>query len=82
MDSSGSIVTLKCWACGKTVDIETNGPPQFAYEVACWADDVGWRGVLDLEHSRSLVFCSDGCRDGSKKKDGSYRLRPKKKVEG
>lgn len=68
--------TLRCWACGKTVEIETNGPPQFAFEVMGWAKDVGWIGIIDLKHSRSLVFCSQPCVELAKTKRASFRLRP------
>ena len=72
---------LRCWACGQTVEIETAGPPQFAFELAGWAKDVGWIGVLDMEHSRSLVFCSQGCVDAAKTKRGTFRLRPPPNTE-
>ena len=50
------IITLVCWQCGVKKDITVDGPPQFAFELAAAADAVGWKGVIDLEHSRSMVF--------------------------
>jgi hypothetical protein len=67
---------LRCWACSRTVEIETAGPPQFAFEVAGWAKSVGWIGVIDHQYSRSLVFCSQACLDLCKTKRGTLRLRP------
>ena len=48
------------------------------------ANSIGMKGVLDIEHSRSLVFCNDTCANAEKKKNGSFRLRPKgvAKAEG
>jgi hypothetical protein len=68
---------LKCWTCGKLAPIETNGPPQFAFEVAEWAKDIGGIGIIDLRRARSLVFCSESCEEAAKTKSGSFRLRPR-----
>lgn len=68
---------LKCWHCGKERCIEVSGPPQFAFEVAGWANDVGMHGVLDMKHGRSLVFCNQACAKAETTKDGSFRARPK-----
>ncbi len=68
--------SLRCWACGKTVDIDTEGPPRFAFELAGWAQDIGWIGVMDYARNRSLVFCSQPCLDLCKTKRGTIRLRP------
>lgn len=68
---------LKCWHCGKEKCIEVTGPPQFAFEVAGWANDVGMLGVMDMKHGRSLVFCDHACSNAEKTKDGSFRARPK-----
>jgi hypothetical protein len=69
--------TLRCFACGQTKPIIAPEPPRFAFEVAKWAQDIGWIGALDPAHSRSLVFCSQACCDASKTKNGQFRLRPK-----
>lgn len=69
-------LTLVCFGCGAKLAIEVSRPPQFAFELAGWAQDVGWKGELDFYRHRALVFCSDGCRDKSKTKQGTYRLRP------
>jgi len=69
---------LKCFTCGKLAHIETECPPQFAFEVANWAKDIGWVGVIDMYHSRSLVFCSESCCEKAKTKKGTFRLRSPK----
>jgi len=71
---------LKCWSCGKTQPIEVDVPPRFAFEVVGMANDIGWHGVIDMEHHRSLVFCSEVCVEMAKKKDGGFRVRPSKVV--
>jgi hypothetical protein len=74
--SAGYACSLACWVCGKTVEIEVFAPPQFAFEVAGWAKDIGWVGVLDIDHGRSLVFCSNDCCEKAKTKRGAFRARP------
>jgi hypothetical protein len=69
---------LACWTCGKKQAIVMRQAPQFAFEVATAANDIGWIGVLDLPHSRSLVFCSNECCDKAKLKSGEFRKRPPK----
>lgn len=68
---------LTCWHCGKTTCIEVQGPPQFAFEVAGWANDVGMLGVLDMKHRRSLVFCNRACADAETTRSGDFRVRAK-----
>lgn len=70
------IAALVCWSCGERREIEVEREPRFAYEVASWANDVGWVGILDMERSRSLVFCSDACLNRQRTKDGRIRVRP------
>jgi hypothetical protein len=52
--------------------------PQFGFELAGIAGDAGWVGVVDTDHSRVLVFCSDACLNKAKTKRGTIRLRPVK----
>lgn len=68
--------TLACWSCRRTISIGVSSPPRFAFELAGWANDVGWIGVLDWPNNRGLVFCSQGCVEAAKKNDGSFRKRP------
>ena len=72
------LIDLKCWHCGKTATIEVMEPPQFAFQIAGWANDIGWRGHIDMMHGRSLVFCSDEHADAERTKAGHFRLRPKR----
>jgi hypothetical protein len=69
--------TLVCWACGKKHSVVMTREPQFAFELALGATDVGWVGCLDLDHDRTLVFCSNRCRDSQVTKRGLFRARPK-----
>lgn len=70
-------ITLKCWNCGKTKDILVSSPPQFAFELADIANKAEMYGVLDMQHSRSLVFCNEECAEQQKTKKGTFRVRPK-----
>ena len=69
--------TLVCWSCKAEKQIEVAAPPMFAFEVAGWAQDVGWKGVVDIQHGRSVVFCSDECKAHQTTKAGTLRARPK-----
>ena len=71
-------LTLVCWSCGEKLAIEVNRAPAFAFELASLATQAGWIGVIDLEHYRSLVFCCKDHETREIKKNGSFRLRPKK----
>lgn len=73
----GHPVTLVCWSCGKEKHGTVNRLPQFAFEVAGMAKDLGWVGAMDTYHGRSLVFCSTACRDAQVTKRGTFRLRPR-----
>ena len=73
--ATGYACSLACWTCGKTAAIKVSARPQFAFEVAGWAKDIGWLGVLDMDHSRSLVFCSHECCEKAKTKRGTFRAR-------
>lgn len=68
---------MKCWHCGETKSIEVPTVPQFAFEVAQWAHDVGWLGAFDKERNRVLVFCCKEHELAERKKDGNFRLRAK-----
>lgn len=70
-------MTLVCWACGKRAGIEVDGPPMFAFEVANWADRIGWYGVIDMRRGRSLVFCCKEHADSQRLKSGAFRARTK-----
>ena len=67
--------TLVCWHCGKAKGVEVAQPPQFAFEVAGWANDVGMHGVIDMRHGRALVFCNESCAKAEMTKSGDFRLR-------
>lgn len=69
--------TLVCWSCKAERHIEVAGPPMFAFDVAGWAQDVGWKGVMDLKHGRSVVFCGDECLAYQTTKNGTLRARAK-----
>jgi hypothetical protein len=69
------LATLSCWTCYQTVNIEVMGPPMFAFELVGWAKDVGWIGSIDMQRSRSLVFCSQECQCKALTKTGRFRAR-------
>lgn len=69
------LISLSCWTCHQSIDVEVPGPPQFAFELAGWAKDVGWIGAIDLRRGRSLVFCSSDCQCAALTKKGHYRAR-------
>jgi len=70
-------MTLKCFngKCDKAISLEINRLPQFSFELVEIAQRVGWVGVFDFPHSRSLVFCSKECDDATQLKNGGYRKR-------
>lgn len=70
-------IGLTCWHCGKTTLAEVPGNPQFAFELAGYANDAGLVGALDMQYGRALVFCNKEHADAEKTKHGSFRLRPK-----
>ena len=72
------LITIVCWSCGKEVHGEVEHLPHFAFEVVGYANDLGFVGVFDPERQRVLCFCSEKCSNDQKRKDGSYRIRPKK----
>lgn len=72
----GYACALKCFCCGKEANIEVAQPPQFAFEIAGWAKDIGWVGVIDHYRGRSVVFCSDACFTKAKTKQGTIKARP------
>jgi hypothetical protein len=61
---------LRCARCGLCQAVEGTHQPAFAFEVAYAANDIGWKGILDILHNRSVVFCSQECFDASLNKDG------------
>jgi hypothetical protein len=69
--------TLICWHCRKERDVVLPHAPQFAFELAKWADDVGMLGVIDLAYGRALIFCDETCAKAERTKRGGYRFRPR-----
>ena len=70
-------IRLVCWSCSNGKDGVVSGPPQFAFQVAGWANDLGMLGVLDLVNSRSLVFCNEKCFKDQMTRRGTLRQRPR-----
>ena len=68
-------ITLKCWTCGKEKSVDVEYPPDFAFELAGYAQKAKWLGVIDMDNHRSLVFCSNECMKKALKKDGSFYKR-------
>jgi hypothetical protein len=73
-------MTLKCFACGTVLRIDVDNLPQFGFQLADVAKQVGWKYGLDLYRHRVLIFCSNVCREATITKQGTYRIRPKIKM--
>jgi hypothetical protein len=71
------IATFVCWHCRAKKKVEIPHPPQFAFELAKWANDAGMYGVMDMRYSRSLIFCNEEHANNEKTKAGHFRMRPK-----
>lgn len=69
---------LVCWHCGAAREVLTQGPPQFAFEIAGLAEAAGMRGFFDMGRGRVLVFCNGDHARQQMTKDGRFRLRPKR----
>lgn len=69
---------LQCFSCGHVTSVIASGSPQFGFEIVQAAEAVGMLGIFDMYYGRALVFCNKECADSQRKKDGSFRLRPKK----
>jgi hypothetical protein len=65
--------TLVCWSCSNKVFVSGVRHPQYAMDLVVITNKVGWVGVIDLNRSRTLVFCSDECKKAAKTKKGWYR---------
>jgi hypothetical protein len=72
------IARLVCWHCGAAREVLTQGPPQFAFEVAAWAETAGMKGFFDMQRGRVLVFCNADHARQQMTRDGRFRLRPKR----
>ena len=70
-------IKLRCWHCQKTVAIDADSAPQFAFQIAELAAKIGWYGYADLRYDRVLVFCSKEHADAERTKAGHFRLRHK-----
>jgi hypothetical protein len=77
MEEHNYKITLVCFNCGEKKDIIVNRPPRFGFELVQMANESGMYGVIDMKHSRSLVFCNKNCADNQKTKNGNYRVRSK-----
>lgn len=74
------LCSLVCWTCGKRQEIKVDHPPEFAFQIAKWAKDIGWIGILDFENSRSLIFCSERCCENAKTKKGAFKKKSPRPV--
>lgn len=75
--NQGVPATFVCWHCGAKKQVLLPANPQFAFEIARWANEAGMFGTMDLYHSRALIFCSEEHANNEKTRVGHYRLRPK-----
>ena len=47
--------------CDKALNVAVNRPPQFGFELAGLANDVGWIGIIDMGKHTTEVYCSEAC---------------------
>ena len=47
--------------CDKALLVEVNRPPQFGFELAGLANDVGWIGIIDMGKHITAVYCCEAC---------------------
>ena len=69
------VLTLDCWTCREKITGEANRHPQFAFELAQMADQIGWIGHIDIQHNRALVFCCHSCLAAARTQSGHIRIR-------
>jgi hypothetical protein len=73
--------SLVCWHCGEAKEVEIPHEPQFAFQVAGWANDVGMKGYFDLARGRVLLFCNEEHANAERTKSGAFRVRPASRKE-
>jgi hypothetical protein len=71
------IANLVCWHCGEKKEVTLPHVPQFAFELAGWANDAGMYGVMDMRYGRALLFCNEEHANNEKTKAGHFRVRAK-----
>lgn len=74
-------ITLTCWHCGESREADVPHLPQFGFELAGWAGDVGMVGYADMRYGRVLIFCNPEHARAEMTKSGTFRMRPRG-VEG
>lgn len=68
-------IALKCCTCGSEKEVEVMNLPQFGFELAKMAQDSGWKGAIDFNYGRVLVFCGEDCYKAQLTKAGTIRKR-------
>lgn len=71
-----SIITLRCFYCGKTKNVIISGKISFSFELYDIANKAGMLGVFDWNRKRSLVFCDEKCKNAHLTKKGFIKVRP------
>jgi hypothetical protein len=71
------IVEFVCWHCRAPKKVEIPHEPQFAFEIAGWANDAGMYGAMDMRYGRALIFCNEEHANNEKTKAGYFRMYPK-----
>lgn len=64
---------LICFTCRKGKAIQLEHFPALPSCVAIEANKHGWIGVIDMIHTRSLVFCSVACQFEAMDNCGYYK---------
>lgn len=66
-------ITLKCSTCGEEKDIYISNSITFGFELYDIAKKAGWYPVIDMNYSRTLVFCCKDCMKKQLTKGGYIR---------
>lgn len=70
-----NMVTLKCFCCGKEEHMVGEGSVNMALDLINVINQSSFKYVLDFNRHRTLVFCSEECRQKMISKKGVYKAR-------
>ena len=68
-------VNLRCCTCGQEKSVDINKPITFGFELYDIAKQAGLYPVIDMNYSRTLIFCSKECMEKQLTKGGYIRKR-------
>lgn len=68
-------IVIECATCQEKIGLEVSRIPQFGFELFDIASKADWFPVMDMGHSRVVVFCCDDCYKKQLTKKGTLRAR-------